>query len=107
MRALSSYRPSIQKSYHFIARFIKETGFGPTMREIQSGGNLSSTSVALYHRDQLIKGGLISYDPKRERSIALAGTLTLTFYGLDADFIRDHFGEQPELALINWLRQPR
>lgn len=108
MKALSEYRPSIQASYRFINQFIREHGFGPTVREIQKGGNLSSTSVASYHRDQLIKGGLISYDEGRDRSIALAGALTLTFYGGDAQFIREQFGESPgcELAIINWLKQP-
>ena len=108
MKTLSDYRPSIQKSYHYINGFIKENGFGPTIREITKANNLSSTSVASYHRDELIKGGLLSYDRGRDRSIALVGAVTLTFYGVDADYIREEFGESPgcELAVINWLRQP-
>ncbi len=106
MKPLSEYRPSIQASFRFIDIFIRERGYGPSIREIMDGCNLSSTSVATYHRDELAKGGLITYVEGRDRSIALAGALTLTFYGLDADFIREQFGEQPELALINWLRQP-
>ena len=108
MKPLSEFRPNIQESYHFIVRFIKENGYGPSVREIQFGGNLSSPSVALYHRDALIKGGLITYDEGRDRSIKLVGTVTLTFYGVDADYIRKEFGESPgrELAVINWLRQP-
>ncbi len=108
MKALSEYRPSMQRSYSFIDGFIKEHGFGPTVREIIAAGGLSSTSVASYHRDELIKGGFITYDPGRDRSIALVGVITLTFYGLDADFIREQFGDSPgrELAVINWLRQP-
>lgn len=106
-KPLSEYRPSIQASYFFINEFISERGYGPTIREIQAGGNLSSTSVAHYHRDQLIKGGFITYDPGRDRSIALVGALTLTFYGEDAHFIHEQFGESPgcELAVINWLKQ--
>ena len=108
MKPLSELRPNIQASYHFITLFIMGNGFGPTIREIQSAGNLSSPSVALYHRDALIKGGFITYDQGRDRSIALAGVLTLTFYGLDAEYIREHFGESPglEIAVMNWLRQP-
>ncbi len=108
MKQLSEYRPSIQASHRFINGFIREHGFGPTIREIQEAGHLSSTSVAQYHRDTLIKGGFITYDEGRDRSIALAGALTLTFYGVDADYIREQFGESPgcELAIINWLRQP-
>ncbi len=107
-KPLSEYRPSIQASYRFINDFIREHGFGPTVREIQFGGNLSSPSVALYHRDALIKGGLITYDEGRDRSIKLVGAVTLTFYGVDADYIRKKFGESPgrELAVMNWLRQP-
>ncbi len=105
MKPLSEYRPSIQASYRFIHRFITDHGYGPTIREIKGAGNLSSTSVAQYHRDQLIKGGWITYDEGRDRSIALVGALILTYYGLDADFIRDQFGATPELALISWLRQ--
>ena len=107
MKPLSDYRPSIQKSYRFIAQFIKENGYGPTIREIKSDGNLSSTSVAQYHRDALIKGGFVTYDEGRDRSIALAGALTLTFYGQDAQYIRDHFGESPscELLIIGRLKQ--
>ena len=108
MKPLYEYRPSIRASYHFINSFVKEHGFGPTIREIKADGNLSSTSVAQYHRDQLIKGGFITYDEGRDRSIARVGALILTFYGEDADFIRDQFGEIPgcELAIINWLKQP-
>ena len=105
MRALADYRPSIQASYRFIDRFIRANGFGPSIREIMDGCNLSSTSVATYHRDELTKGGWITFTG-RDRSIALTGAITLTFYGLDAEYIRETFGEQPELAVINWLRQP-
>ncbi len=103
-KPLSEYRPSIQRSYLFINDFISERGFGPTIREIKSDGNLSSTSVAVYHRDQLIKGGLITYDPGRDRSIALAGAITLTFFGIDADYIRDKFGHISGAELVRELR---
>lgn len=106
MKPLSEYRPSIQASYRFINGFIGEHGFGPTIREIQDDSNLSSPSVAKYHRDQLIKGGLITYDPGRDRSISLVGALTLTFYGDDADFIRENFGEDSEVAVLDQLKHP-
>ena len=107
MKPLSEYRPSIQASYRFINQFIREHGFGPTVREIQHAGRLSSTSVALYHRDQLIKGSFITYDPGRDRSIALVGALTLTFYAEDAAYISDHFGDSPgcEVLIIDALKQ--
>lgn len=104
MKSLSEYRPSIQNSYFFINEFISERGFGPTIREIKAAGNLSSTSVASYHRDQLIKGGFITYDERRDRSIALAGALTLTFYDVDADYIRDKFGGISGADLVRELR---
>lgn len=104
MKPLSEYRPSIQRSYLFINEFISERGFGPTIREIKFAGNLSSTSVAVYHRDQLIKGGLISYDPNRDRSIALVGALTLTFSGIDAAYIHERFAITTGAELVRELR---
>ena len=103
-KPLSEYRPSIQKSYFFINEFISERGFGPTIREIKAAGNLSSTSVASYHRDQLIKGGFITYDEGRDRSIALFGTFTLSFSSVDADYIRDKFGDISGAELVRELR---
>ncbi len=103
MKALSEYRPSIQRTYGYINEFISANGFGPTIREIQAGGNLSSTSVAQYHRDQLIKGGFITYDPGRDRSIALFGTFTLSFSSVDADYIRDKFGDISGAELVQQL----
>lgn len=98
-------RPSTQRTYRFITKFIGHKGYSPSTREIRDGVPLSSTSVSVYHRDQLVKCGLLTHDPKRTRGIGIAGSLTLTFYGDDADFIRKEFGEHPELAVINWLKQ--
>ena len=105
MKSISDFRPSMQKSYWFINEFVTERGYGPTIREIQTACNLSSTSVAHYHREALIKGGLLTYIEGHERSTALAGTLTLTFYGEDAAFIRDEFGSDPEAGIIQTLRE--
>ncbi len=108
MRALSELRPSTRKTYNFIVSFIRDRGYSPSTREIRDGVPLSSTSVSVYHRDQLVRRGLLTHDPNRTRGIGIAGSLTLTFYGEDAHFIREQFGESPgcELAIINWLRQP-
>ena len=105
MKPLSELRPSTRKTYHFIVNYMRENGYAPSTRDIRDGVPLSSTSVASYHRDQLAANNLLSYDPDRARSITLVGELTLTFYGSDAAFILRCFGENPELAVIDALKQ--
>lgn len=105
MKTLSDFRPSIQKTFRFIEGFIKENGYGPSLREMMNGRNLSSTSVATYHRDQLCEAGLLTYDEGRDRSIALAGSVTLTYYGDDAKYLREEFGKTPEVGVMDLLRQ--
>ena len=44
----------------FIRRSIRENGYSPTLREICDGLDISSTSVAAYHIELLVKQGLIT-----------------------------------------------
>ncbi|KKN78112.1 hypothetical protein LCGC14_0353390 [marine sediment metagenome] len=103
--ALNDLNPSMKKTYAFICDFIKQNGYSPSTRDIKKGIPLSSVSVVVYHRDKLVKHGLISYTPERVRSIELCGSLTLTFTGDDVEFIRDEFGSDPEAAIIQTLRE--
>ena len=105
MTSLSALRPSTQKTYRFIVDYITEKGYSPSTRDIRDGVPLSSTSVAVYHRDQLVKHRLLGYTQDRARSIELYGSLTLRFWGDEADFIRKKFGEHPELAVIDMLKR--
>lgn len=50
----------------FIEDFWKEHGYGPSLREIEEGCELGSTSVAEYHLHELERKGLI----RRTREVA-------------------------------------
>lgn len=103
---LSQLRPSTRKTYEYICEFIRERGYSPSTREIRDGVPLSSTSVSVYHRDQLVKAGLIGYTQDRARSIELSGSirLTLTFWDDDAQYIREKFGDISGAELVRELR---
>lgn len=105
MNALEQLKPSFRKTFFFIVDYMKMHGYGPTTQDISDGVPLSSKSVAMYHRDKLVDKGFLTFDPDRARSISIVGSLTLIFYGSDAAFIRETFGEHSELAVIDQLRQ--
>ena len=101
---LAKLRPSTIRTYAFISEFILERGYSPSTREIKEGVPLSSKSVSVYHRNQLIKAGLLTYDSGRARSIELSGSLTLTFHGDDAQYMREYFGDVSGSQLVEILR---
>ena len=68
MRALSAKQQSI---IDFIHDFLVERGYPPTVRDIQSGCGISSTSVVDYHLKALKKGGYIRRHPEVSRGIEL------------------------------------
>ena len=55
----------------FINTHIGRNGYPPTVREIQKGCDISSTSVVTYNLDKLVNAGKITREPERSRSIAL------------------------------------
>jgi len=57
----------------FILQFMEEKGYPPTVRDIQSGCGISSTSVVDYHLKMLEKEGHIRRDPEVSRGIELLG----------------------------------
>jgi repressor LexA len=71
-------RPSVanktrEKILTFIRDFIAEKGYGPSIRDIQKGCQLSSTAVVQHHLNVLEREGHIHRDPEVFRSIQLAG----------------------------------
>jgi len=56
----------------FIASFIKERGYPPSVRDVVRGCGLSSTSVAQYHLEVLERQGFIRRTRDVSRGIALA-----------------------------------
>ncbi len=57
----------------FILQFMEERGYPPTVRDIQSGCGISSTSVVDYHLKVLEKEGHLRRDPEVSRGIELLG----------------------------------
>ncbi|MEE9366769.1 MAG: transcriptional repressor LexA [Dehalococcoidales bacterium] len=57
----------------FILRFMEERGYPPTVRDIQGGCGISSTSVVDYHLKVLEKEGYIRRDPEVSRGIEMPG----------------------------------
>jgi repressor LexA len=57
----------------FILKFSEEKGYPPTVRDIQSGCGISSTSVVDYHLKVLEKEGHLRRDPEVSRGIGLPG----------------------------------
>ncbi|HEY51740.1 MAG TPA: repressor LexA [Dehalococcoidia bacterium] len=62
-----------QQIVDFILQFMGERGYPPTVRDIQSGCGISSTSVVDYHLKVLEKEGHIRRDPEVSRGIELPG----------------------------------
>jgi repressor LexA len=57
----------------FILQFMEERGYPPTVRDIQGGCGISSTSVVDYHLKVLEKEGHLRRDPEVSRGIELPG----------------------------------
>jgi repressor LexA len=62
-----------QQIVDFILRFMEDKGYPPTVRDIQSGCGISSTSVVDYHLKVLEKEGRLRRDPEVSRGIELLG----------------------------------
>jgi len=62
-----------QQIVDFIFQFMEEKGYPPTVRDIQGGCGISSTSVVDYHLKVLEKEGHIRRDPEVSRGIELLG----------------------------------
>ncbi len=63
--------PKQQKILRFIRRFLEEHDYLPSIREIQDGCGISSTSVVDYNLKKLEGDGYIRRDRKVSRAIAL------------------------------------
>lgn len=62
-----------QQILDFIRSFIDEHGYPPTVRDIQKGCGVSSTSVVDYNLNVLRKRGLLDRDDRVSRGLGLAG----------------------------------
>jgi repressor LexA len=64
-----------EKMLEFIREFIRERHFPPTIREIGSQVDISSTSVVKYNLDVLERKGYIERDGEISRGIRLVGEM--------------------------------
>jgi len=64
--------PKRKRILDFIARFISQKGYAPSVRDIVKGCGISSASVAQYHLNVLEEQGHIRRDPEIPRSITLS-----------------------------------
>lgn len=55
----------------FVREFIAEHGYSPTVRDIQAGCHMSSTSDVWYHLQRLKKQGVLTFEPGKARTIRL------------------------------------
>lgn len=62
-----------QRILDFIKNFITEHGYPPSIRDIQRGCNISSTSVVAYHLKALEEQGLLQRDREVSRGLGLRG----------------------------------
>ena len=88
MKALSERQ---QRILHLIREFIEEQGYPPTVRDIQHGCSISSTSVVDYNLNILQREGHIRRSPDISRGIEL----------LDGSSRRSGVTQVPVLAYIS------
>ncbi len=62
-----------ERVYNFIVEFMKKNGYAPSVREICTGTNLSSTSNVYMHLLKLEEEGRIEMKRKSTRAIKVIG----------------------------------
>lgn len=82
-----------------IERWIREKGYGPTVREICTDLGLSSPSTVHVHLKALERKGLIHRDPLKSRSISLTAPLQEDGEQL-SNVVRPSFDKLVDLPLV-------
>ena len=70
---MTNLKPRQQEMLRFIEHFMDERGFPPTVRDIQYGCDISSTSVVDYNLRGLTRAGLLKRSREVSRGIELVG----------------------------------
>lgn len=65
------FTPRQERIWHFIADHIDRRGYPPTVRDIATGCDISSTSVVAYNARRLEQGGVIRIDRMVSRGTTL------------------------------------
>ena len=76
-----------QQIVDFIFQFLEERGYPPTVRDIQNGCGISSTSVVDYHLKVLEKEGHLRRDPEVSRGMELLGRASASPYTVQVPVI--------------------
>ena len=63
--------PKYQAMLDFIAAFVDSHGYGPTIREMQDGLEISSTSVVNYRMHILQRAGRLTWEEGLNRTVCL------------------------------------
>jgi repressor LexA len=66
-----SSRDKQQRILYAIKAFWRANGFAPSLREICTDAEISSTSVAVWHLERLQDAGLVQYEAGKPRTIRL------------------------------------
>jgi repressor LexA len=66
-----SSRDKQQRILYAIKAFWRTNGFAPSLREICTDADISSTSVAVWHLERLQDAGLVQYEAGKPRTIRL------------------------------------
>ena len=73
MRVNKGLSPRQERMLEFIRQFMRENGLPPTIRDIQTACDISSTSVVDYNLRQLQRAGYLNRRPDVARGIELVG----------------------------------
>jgi repressor LexA len=76
-----------QRIYEFIAKFTREKGRPPTIREIGGHVGISSTSVVNYNLNILVREGLIQREKEVSRGLRVVGAQAKSLMG-DVGFVQ-------------------
>jgi repressor LexA len=60
-----------QRILYAIKAFWHRNGFAPSLREICTDADISSTSVAVWHLERLQDAGLVQYEAGKPRTVRL------------------------------------
>jgi len=95
----------------FIAEYMGEHVYSPTIREIVQGARLTATSVCTYNLDKLAQMGYLTRDPNTSRSIKLLThidgdrvLITELFEGAEAQLVKTVFGRNPRRRILELCR---
>ena len=71
MKTTKKVNEKLERLYKYLTDFIAENGYAPSIREMCSAVDISSTSLASFYLNKLKESGRISYLENKKRSLSL------------------------------------